>query len=120
MSRLFVPFGAQVIVQREEFKYISDSGKIIIPKTAESKPTIGTIIGVGPEVTKVKLGDVVLFTHMSGTLFSTKDPTNPRAHPDTGMVEWLFLDETELKALVLQKGEGEEASITGKEAYARD
>lgn len=120
MSRLFVPFGTQVIIQREKFKYISDSGKIVIPKTAESIPTIGIVIGVGPEVVRVKMGDMVLFSRMTGTLFYTHDPTNPRADKDTGMVEWLFLDESELKALVLQKGNQSEASITGKEAYARD
>ena len=71
----FRPLGDRVVVRRvdEETK---TAGGIIIPETAQEKPSQGEIVAVGPGARdedgeriemEVKAGDIVLFGKWSGT-----------------------------------------------------
>jgi chaperonin GroES len=75
MSKRFRPLHDRVVVKRVEADQKS-SGGIIIPDTAQEKPSEGEIVGVGPggrdESGKLipidlKVGDKVLFGKWSGT-----------------------------------------------------
>lgn len=92
MKRL-VPATTKILIARQEFSY---KGKIVVPETSKSKPTVGNVIAIGPEVTMWKEGDRVLFTRLSGIVFTVIDRSHPRANPDTGEVEFLIIDQTEV------------------------
>jgi len=71
----FRPLGDRVVVCRVE-EETKTAGGIIIPETAQEKPSQGEIIAVGPGARdesgsriepEVKVGDIVLFGKWSGT-----------------------------------------------------
>ena len=94
MKRL-VPQNTKMIIARKEFVYKSEGG-LVIPEIAKSKTTVGNIMAIGPDVTRYVVGQEVLFTRHSGIAFSVIDRTHPRHNKDTGEVEFLILDETEI------------------------
>lgn len=84
-----------MILVRDAFVYKSESG-LVIPEVAKSKTTVGKILAVGPDVKGFEVGEKVLFTRLSGIVFTVIDRTHPRANPDTGEVEFIILDQTEI------------------------
>lgn len=108
------PVGTKMLVARQEFIY---KGALAIPETSKSKTTVGTILAVGPEVTKFSTGQKILFTRMSGILFTVLDETHPRANKNTKEVEFLLMDETEIYAILEEISDGfiaSELAQTGK------
>lgn len=108
MKRL-VPVSTKMLVARQEFDY---KGAIIVPEIAKSKTTVGTIISIGEEVTKYSPGTKILFTRFSGIVFTVIDRTHPRANKDTGEVEFIVLDESEVFTKIEEVLEGESAIET--------
>ena len=77
----FKPLGARIVVERVESEQ-KTAGGIIIPDTAQEKPTQGKVVAVGPgERDKegklipldVSEGDLVLFAKWGGTEVTIKD-----------------------------------------------
>lgn len=62
----FIPLGARVLVRTVEVATETRSG-LIIPGEAREAPQEGTVLGVGPKVEAVKVGDVILYGKFSGT-----------------------------------------------------
>lgn len=58
--------GDRVLVRRHEPKEKTEGG-IYIPKTAQDQMIIGEILHVGPEVSAMTKGTVVVFSKYSGT-----------------------------------------------------
>lgn len=108
MKKLEALYG-KMIIARDEFVYKSESG-LVIPEIAKSKTTVGRIIGVGPDVRGFEVGEKVLFTRLSGIVFTVIDRTHPRANPDTGEVEFVVLDQTEIYCKIKDKP-GEPTSV---------
>lgn len=52
--------GRAVLIRPEDNPDVSEGG-ILIPKTAEEKPNIGTVLAVGPGCTTVRIGDRVQY-----------------------------------------------------------
>lgn len=67
----FKPLHDWVLV-RKHFTSNSPSGKLILVRKAEERPTVGTIIAVGPEANMVKAGDTIHFHYAAGTTFEYK------------------------------------------------
>jgi co-chaperonin GroES (HSP10) len=84
-----------MIVARDAFVYKSEAG-LVIPDVAKSKTTVGKILAVGPDVRGFEPGERVLFTRLSGIVFTVIDRTHPRADKSTGEVEFIILDQTEI------------------------
>ena len=71
------PLGSRVVVKALKREEMTKSG-IVLPDTAQEKPTEATVVAVGPGdrdedgkriAVDVKVGDVVLFQKYSGTEF---------------------------------------------------
>ncbi len=52
------PLGARVLLRRPPIT--EKVGRIIIPEKARQAPQEGTVVAIGPDVTTVKVGDVLL------------------------------------------------------------
>jgi len=66
-----LPCGARVVVQEDKFR--ESSNIIVTPDNIKRRPTTGTILAIGPDVSEVfKVGDRVLFGMFSGTLVQFK------------------------------------------------
>ena len=63
---MFTPLFERVLIQRSEISGTTASG-LIVPGQEKDKAQEGTILNVGDDVTKVKVGDVVAFEKFSGT-----------------------------------------------------
>jgi co-chaperonin GroES (HSP10) len=109
MKRLEALYG-KMIVARDEFVYKSEGG-LVIPDTAKSKTTVGKIIGMGPNVVGFEVGEKVLFTRLSGIVFTVIDRTHPRAHANTGEVEFVILDQTEVYCKIKEVGEPQTSQV---------
>jgi chaperonin GroES len=82
------PLGKRVLVKRKP-EMTKTAGGIIIPDTCTDKPMEGTVISIGDEVSKVKIGYEVLFAKFAGVeVINNKD----------GM--YLLLDETSLLGII--------------------
>lgn len=55
----------RILVKIDNFKY---TGRLIVPDTAQRKPTAGVVYAIGEGVTQVELGDNVVFGLYSGTV----------------------------------------------------
>lgn len=64
MSKLNV-LGSQILVERKQKQQQSEGG-IYIPNQQEDKPE-GVVVALGPECTKVKVDDYVIFLPWVGT-----------------------------------------------------
>lgn len=42
-------------------------GSIVVADTAKERPAKGTVVAVGPDVTRVAVGDRVLYAHFTGS-----------------------------------------------------
>jgi chaperonin GroES len=58
------PLGTRVLIERELPS--EKIGSLFVPARARRPPQEGKILAVGPQVTTVKVGDVVLFGRHSG------------------------------------------------------
>ena len=61
----FEPLGKRVLVKRVEEMNTTSSG-IIIPDSAQEKPSSGEVVAVSKEVETLKNGNVVLFGKYAG------------------------------------------------------
>lgn len=61
-----VPLGDRIIVAPDAREEISTGG-VHIPDTATERPQEGTVLGVGPEVIGVGVGDKVIYSKYMGT-----------------------------------------------------
>ena len=59
------PLGSRILVKPDEVKKITDGG-IIIPETSEEKSRIGSVLSVGKNVTKIHVGDRILYGKFAG------------------------------------------------------
>lgn len=75
------PLGDRVVVEREEAEETT-AGGIVLPGSAQDKPTRGTVISVGDgrllddgsrSALQVKVGDHVLFSSYAGEQFQIGD-----------------------------------------------
>ena len=62
----FQPLGKRVLVKRVEESNTTSSG-IIIPDSAQEKPSRGEVVAVSKEVSELTCGDVVLFGKYTGS-----------------------------------------------------
>jgi chaperonin GroES len=53
------PLGSGIVVQRDEAQ--DKIGSIYIPETNQTRPVVGTVKAVGPEVREVKVGDRIYY-----------------------------------------------------------
>lgn len=61
----FQPLGNRVLVKRVEETNTTSSG-IIIPDSAQEKPSSGEVVAISKEVSVLETGNVVLFGKYSG------------------------------------------------------
>lgn len=61
----FQPLGKRVLVKRLEEANMTSSG-IIIPDSAQEKPSRGEVVAVSKEVSELSCGNVVLFAKFAG------------------------------------------------------
>jgi chaperonin GroES len=61
-----IPTEDRVAIKRAPVPETKQGGVIIMPEKAKEKPQEGTIAAVGPNVTNLKVGDVVLFAKYAG------------------------------------------------------
>jgi co-chaperonin GroES (HSP10) len=54
----------------DKFKY---SGKLIIPDTAQGKPTKGRVIMVGEDILDIQEGDKILYSQFAGYMLKFED-----------------------------------------------
>jgi len=62
----FRPLGTNILVRRKE-QMTETKGGIIIPDSYRDRCTEGKILEIGDEITKVKIGEEVLFAKYAGT-----------------------------------------------------
>ena len=60
MKQLIIPVGRRLLIKRKSAETTTASG-IIIPELAQKKEFKGEVVGVGQEVTEIKIGDVVQY-----------------------------------------------------------
>tara|TARA_R110002012_G_scaffold3265_1_gene15222 strand:+ start:7074 stop:7349 length:276 start_codon:yes stop_codon:yes gene_type:complete len=60
MKQLIIPVGRRLLIKRKSAETKTASG-IIIPEIAQKKEFKGEVVGVGQEVTEIKIGDVVQY-----------------------------------------------------------
>lgn len=63
---MVTPLGNKVLIKQKEIKEISEGG-IYLALNAQDKPSEGTVASVGPLVTQVTTGDVVMYGKYAGT-----------------------------------------------------
>lgn len=68
----FQPLGKRVLVKRVEEANTTISG-IIIPDSAQEKPSKGEVVAVSSEVSDLSCGDVVIFAKYSGSEISLQN-----------------------------------------------
>lgn len=69
----FKPLRDRVFVEYLDEDLEKSSGGIYIPETAKEKSQKGTVRAVGPDVTLVKVGDVVLCERYGGSKIKLDD-----------------------------------------------
>jgi co-chaperonin GroES (HSP10) len=66
----FVPSPGRLICKEDNFKY---SGRLVIPESAQRRPTVGTIVGIGKGVDEMYVtGQRIVYGLYSGTVISFK------------------------------------------------
>ena len=68
----FQPLGKRVLVKKVEEANTTISG-IIIPDSAQEKPSKGEVVAVSSEVSELACGDVVIFSKYSGSEISLQN-----------------------------------------------
>ena len=66
MSTPITPLADRVVAVREAAETKTASG-LYLPDNAKEKPTFAVVKAVGPEVTKLKVGDKIIFKEYSTT-----------------------------------------------------
>ncbi|SRR6266436_186451 len=69
------PMPNRAVIKRDGA--LTQSGRIIIPDKAKRRPTTGTVVEVGSEITKVKPGDRIVFGQWTGTEIGLSNKNNP-------------------------------------------
>ncbi len=59
------PLKDRLVIKRAEFDETTKAG-ILIPQSSQEKPIYGEILDIGPLITGLKVGDLVLFGKYSG------------------------------------------------------
>lgn len=60
MKQIIIPVGKRLLIKRHKAESKTASG-IIIPEIAQKKEFKGTVVGVGQDITEIKIGDVVQY-----------------------------------------------------------
>lgn len=60
----FEPLGARIFIRRNEADGMR--GRLHLPETAREAPLMGYVVAVGPDVTTLERGDVVVYPRLSG------------------------------------------------------
>ena len=69
------PFPGRILVQED--KPLEKVGRILIPEKHQTRPTMGTVIGVGEGTqTPAQIGDRIVYPRWSGTGIAIKGRTN--------------------------------------------
>jgi chaperonin GroES len=63
VTKEFRPYGARIVVQKITEQ---ERSGLIVPRQAQKRALIGKVLHVGPDVTDIKPGEVVLFAQYSG------------------------------------------------------
>ena len=63
----------KVLVAENKMETTTESGIVLTGFNAKKETKTGTVIGVGPDVTDVKFGDVVLIDWEKGTIVKVDD-----------------------------------------------
>jgi chaperonin GroES len=82
------PLADYIVAQEEEAQTKTASG-ILLPEAAKEKPKTAKVVGVGPQVKHVKLGDSILYKS-----YSTTDVK-------VGNVDYLLVKEEDVLAKVM-------------------
>jgi chaperonin GroES len=88
MKQTVIPVGRRLLIKRKSAETKTASG-LIIPEIAQKKEFKGTVVGVGQDITEIKIGDVVQYAEHAM-------PT-PMEHEG---VEHLLLQEGDVFAIV--------------------
>ena len=88
MKQTVIPVGRRLLIKRKLAETKTASG-LIIPEIAQKKEFKGTVVGVGQDITEIKIGDVVQYAEHAM-------PT-PMEHEG---VEHLLLQEGDVFAIV--------------------
>jgi co-chaperonin GroES (HSP10) len=91
------PLPSTLIVIEDGFKY---EGLIAIPHQAQRRSTTGKVVAIGEGVTKVQVGDHVVWPQLSGTLIKF------RGHPD-----YHIFNEDEILAKIIGNAELEGMAV---------
>lgn len=91
------PLPGCLVAIEDPFKY---EGRIIIPGQAQRRPTTGKVVAIGEGVTKITVGDHVVWPMLSGTLIKF------RGHPD-----YHIFNEDEILAKIIGEAELEEMTV---------
>jgi chaperonin GroES len=66
MSVPIQPLADYVVAQPEKAEAKTASG-FYLPDAAKEKPKFMKVVGIGPDVKKIKVGDMIIFKDFSGT-----------------------------------------------------
>ncbi len=61
------PLGKRVLIKQVEQEEVTKSGIVLPGTVSKEKPITGEILGVGKDVTEVKVGDKVIYEKYVGT-----------------------------------------------------
>lgn len=63
MTKRLEPYGGRIVVEKITEK---ERGGLIVPQVAQKRALIGRVLHVGPDVSNIFEGDIVLFAQYSG------------------------------------------------------
>jgi chaperonin GroES len=72
MSVPIKPLADRVVAEREEAQERTSSG-LYLPDNAKEKPVIAKVVGVGPDVKSLKVGDRIVYKEYSTTNLKVND-----------------------------------------------
>lgn len=90
------PVANYIVLLPPQRKAVSDGG-VVLPDSHEEHPITGEVVAVGPQVTRVGVGERVFFAGYAGTYFTD----------ETTKTRYLLLTEKEVLAVLT----GEEESV---------
>lgn len=94
-ERVIQPLGNRVLVRLLEQE---QEGAIIIPEAAQDKEQQGEVLGIGPEVKHVALGDYVLVAPYAGITVNKRGGYTADGTADKGAT-WLLIHEVDILAV---------------------
>ena len=94
----FELFGERLYARLDSIVEERTASGIIIPSARREVSRLGTVMEVGPEVTKVKVGDRILVQYYSGVTVERRELSEPGETPDSHRI----LMESEILARVTE------------------